>query len=66
MGLSHMFLSTDPLTVQCMQEGQDHSLMMHIDWSQLPQLLQYLTDCQGLPQSLSSFSSNVIAVNTAV
>ena len=42
------------------------SIMMYIDWSQLPQFLQCLTDCQDLPQSLSSFSSNVTALNTAV
>ena len=40
--------------------------LLTVDKPQLPQCLQCLVGCKGLPQSHSSFSSNPVPVKTAV
>ena len=46
--------------------GSGAYALVTVDKPQLPQCLQCLVDCEGLSQSHSSFSSNSVAVKTAV
>ena len=46
--------------------GSGAYTLVTVDKPQLPQCLQCLVDCEGLSQSHSSFTSNLVQVKTAV